>query len=232
MISGADNTEGIEEWAPISDLMAGLMLIFMFIAIIYIRTVANEQETNREECDKIYYVLKAEFGADFEKWNVELLKDLTVRFRNPDILFESEDDSIRLEFKHILRDFFPRYMDIVRADEYRDDIREIRIEGHTSSIWVGARDENESYFKNMGLSQRRTHATLRFVLGLPESGRYVEWAKKFITANGLSSSQLISTPDGEEDMERSRRVEFRLVTASCQKAGYPTAKEELIEHAR
>jgi len=221
-----------EQWAPISDLMAALMLIFMFIAIAFIRTVVIAETTHREECNKIYKVLGTEFDRDFADWDVKLMEDLTIRFRNPEVLFKSGEDQIRPYFAEILSDFFPRYMRVVRAREYRDDIREIRIEGHTSSVWQGARDERVAYFKNMDLSQRRTSAILRFVLELPESAEYAEWVRAFITANGLSSSRLILKEDGSEDHARSRRVEFRLMTASCQKSGvYDEAeRQRCVEH--
>ena len=219
---------GDEQWAPVSDLMAGLMLVFMFIAIIFIRTVVDAEATQEEECDKIYQTLKTKLGDDFESWDVELLKDLTIRFHNPEVLFQPGSAKIKCEFQRILTDFFPRYMRIVRSDEYREDIREIRIEGHTSSSWLGARNKLEAYFKNMELSQSRTRAVLEFVLGLPNAEEYAGWAKGHITANGLSSSRLICKDgqickDGEvqynEDEERSRRVEFRLLTESCRRAG-------------
>lgn len=208
-----------EHWAPVSDLMAALMLIFMFIAIVFIRDVVEAEAVNRQKCEEVYQLLRTEFGQDFEEWDVELLEDLTIRFRNPEVLFQSGEDDIRPRFRRILSDFFPRYMAIIQSPDHRDDIREVRIEGHTSSEWVDAQDERDAYFLNMALSQRRTRAILRFVLDLPESDAYVAWARSRITANGLSSSRLILTEAGREDRVRSRRVEFRLLATSCQRAG-------------
>lgn len=205
------------QWAPVSDLMAVLMLVFMFIAVIFIRTIVNEEEIFKEECDKIYQVLKAEFEDDFIRWQVDLLPDSTIRFRNPDVLFETGSDEIRPDFRNILSSFFPRYLESI--NEFREDIREIRIEGHTSSEYKAAGSSEAAYFLNMSLSQDRTRAILRYVLSLPGSGKYAEWAKALITANGLSSSRLIMNSNGEEDKILSRRVEFRLLASSCQKAG-------------
>ena len=219
---GGEADDG-EQWAPVSDLMAALMLIFMFIAIVFIRTVVAAKDVHREECVKIHQLLKAEFGPDFADWDVELLEDLTIRFRNPEVLFEVGEAEIRPKFEGILRDFFPRYMRAVVS--HRDDIREIRIEGHTSSEFGGL-PESAAYIPNMELSQERTRAILRLVLELPESPEYSEWAKPHITANGLSSShllnargKLVAKAGGGEDPVLSRRVEFRLLTSSCQKAG-------------
>ena len=223
---GLGKSEDSEQWAPISDLMAALMLIFMFIAIVFIRDVVEAEAVNQQKCDEIYQLLGKEFGHDFENWDVELLEDLTIRFRNPEVLFQSGEDEIRPRFRRILSDFFPRYMAIVQLPAYRDDIREVRIEGHTSSEWVDAPDERGAYFLNMDLSQRRTREILRFVLDLPESDAYVAWARSRITANGLSSSRLILNEDGTEDRIRSRRVEFRLLATSCQRAGVYESSED------
>lgn len=208
--------EDDEQWAPISDLMAVLMLVFMFIAIMYVRAVVNQEEVFQAECDKIYRELKAEFHNDFQSWDVELLRDLTIRFRNPEILFSAGSDAIADRFRFILEEFFPRYMDI--AANHQQDIREVRIEGHTSSEFEGALDEDDAYILNMKLSQDRAYSILRFVMGLGQAEIY-EWARPLIMANGLSSSHLVFDSDGREDKGRSRRVEFRLLTTSCQKAG-------------
>lgn len=56
-------------------------------------------------------------------------------------------------------------------------------------------------------------------MDLPLAPSLHEWAKPLITANGLSSSKLVLNSFGREDAARSRRVEFRLITAACQKAG-------------
>ena len=104
-----------EQWMPVSDLMAVLMLIFIFIAVIFIRDVWSGEESARIECDKIYNALNDRFADDFEKWDVEFLKkDLTIRFRNPEILFESDKDKIRPRFERVLGDFFPSYIETVR----------------------------------------------------------------------------------------------------------------------
>jgi hypothetical protein len=65
----------------------------------------------------------------------------------------------------------------------------------------------------MELSQGRTRSTLRFVLKLPEVLQDIAWLRRNLTANGLSSSRLIFKQDGTaEDTERSKRVEFRILT--------------------
>ena len=209
--------DGEEHWISVSDLMAGLMIIFLFIAITYIRPILNERDaikeiavTWQESEVALYDRLNEEFKEDLPRWNAELEREtLTVRFTEPEILFDSGRATLKPEFEFILSDFFPRYLNVL--SDFRDDIAEVRIEGHTSSEWMVATSGDEAYFHNMELSQDRTRAVLEYALLLPESSAQKSWAKKYITANGLSSSRLIFT-NGEEDKERSRRVEFRVRT--------------------
>ena len=78
-------------------------------------------------------------------------------------------------------------------------------------------DEETAYFENMNLSQDRTRAVLRLCLSLVSDPEDRTWARRFITANGLSSSRLVLLPSGDEDRRASRRVEFRTKTAAEQK---------------
>ena len=226
MINRSSSVGEESQWAPVADLMAVLMLVFMFIAIIFIRTVVDAEEISKKECDKIYQLLDGEFRDDFQEWDAELLPDLAIRFRNPKVLFSKGSAEIPARFQNILSDFFPRYMKVIKLHESNagDTIKEIRIEGHTSSEYLTASNDEEKYFNNMRLSQGRTRKILKYVLTLPERGKY-QWARERITANGLSSSRLIQTAEGEEDKSRSRRVEFRLLVSSCQKAGVYNNKE-------
>jgi outer membrane protein OmpA-like peptidoglycan-associated protein len=216
----SEEEESGEHWLSIGDMMSGLMVIFLFIAITYMIEVMKEKNkiieiavTYEKNKDLIYQRLYSEFKDDLKAWDATLERGtLTVRFQEPDILFDLGKADIKQNFKDILDKFFPRYISILR--DFKDEIEEIRIEGHTSSGWGNNNQlsKNESYFKNMTLSQERTRATLEYCLMLPQIEIEREWIKSVLTANGLSSSKLIHTIDGSEDAERSRRVEFRIRT--------------------
>lgn len=214
-----------DNWISVSDLMAGLMVIFLFIAITYLRPIVETQNKIREIVVtwnasevKIQEALEKEFSKDLRKWNAELDgKTLTIRFKAPNVLFDTASSELKPEFVEILDDFFPRYLDILH--NFRHAIAEVRIEGHTSSEWPAAASEDEAYFKNMALSQARTRSVLEYCLGLNEIASRRSWARQFITANGLSSSQIILR-NNEEDRIASRRVEFRVRT---------NAKEQIVK---
>jgi len=225
-----------DHWVSISDLMTGLMMIFLFISVLYMLQVSKdkkiiEDDRNRLVIEKamieelavtyerlqedLYEDFNNEFKNDLTKWNAEINRQLlSIRFKEPDVLFEQGSSDVKQEFKNILDDFFPRYLKILYSDKYRDEIEEIRIEGHTSSEWKDGASDDEGYIKNMHLSQSRTRSVLEYILSLQEKIEDLDnsWLKKHLTANGLSSSRLIFKLDNSEDKIASRRVEFRVRT--------------------
>lgn len=226
--------ESENEWMSISDLMSVLMIIFLFIAISYMQTAQQSMNSAQQSMEKLqqgqlnikkvavayqelqtdlYLDLWEEFKDDLSEWKAVIEKDtLTVRFQEPEVLFAIGSSELSAKFRSILKDFFPRYVRIISSDTYKNNIEEIRIEGHTSSEWNGESQEMEAYFNNMRLSQNRTRSVLQYCLSLVEDPNTMAWSKKFITANGLASSQLIKNEDDIEDKEKSRRVEFRTKT--------------------
>ena len=195
--------------------MTGLMLIFMLLSALFMlrveqttTLVVREYEVTKND---LLRALQDSFAKDLKQWNAEFLGDMTLRFNNPDVLFATGSSTLRPEFKKILSDFVPRYMSILRDKKYKEAIKEIRIEGHTSSFW-GKVSDQDAYFKNMALSQERTRSALEYILKLPSMNGDDEWLRGHLTANGLSSSRPIKRQDDSIDEQASQRVEFRLVT--------------------
>ena len=207
-------------WIPLTDLMTGLMVIFLLIAVSYMMQVEADAARIKDVAvayseikDALFEDLHREFSKDLSKWKAELLKnDLTIRFEEPEVLFATGSSELKPEFQAILQDFFPRYVKILTSSKYRDAISEVRIEGHTSSDWNGVASAADAYFLNMELSQARTRSTLAYVMSLPADQQETAWLRRYVTANGLSSSRLITDKNGVEDVARSRRVEFRVRT--------------------
>lgn len=209
-----------EHWISISDMMSGLMMVFLFIAITYMITVIREKDKIKEIAvtynrlqNDLYDALNNEFKNDLENWNASIDRQtLSVKFESPEVLFKLGSSQLESKFETILEDFFPRYIKILTNEKYKSDIDEIRVEGHTSSDWAIQCPPDIAYFNNMQLSQDRTRSALEYVLMLPNLGGNKDWVKKYLTANGLSSSKTILTKNGEEDKDKSKRVEFRVKT--------------------
>jgi outer membrane protein OmpA-like peptidoglycan-associated protein len=103
-------------WIPLTDLMTGLMVIFLLIAVSYMMQVEadaarikNVAVAYSEIKDALFEDLNKEFSADLPKWKAQLLKtDLTIRFSEPEVLFAPGSSELKPEFQAILQDFFPR----------------------------------------------------------------------------------------------------------------------------
>ncbi len=218
--SWLDRQETESDWVSISDLMSVLMIIFLFIAITFMHNLQQDQLSIKKVAVayqelqiNLYDELLEEFKDDLQDWGATIEKEtLTIRFQEPDVLFDMGSAKLTKRFRDIISDFFPRYISIIYSAKYKDNIEEIRIEGHTSLEWTKDADENESYFGNMALSQNRTRSVLKYSLSVLSNVEHQSWTKRYITANGLSSSRLILNNEGKEDKQKSRRVEFRTKT--------------------
>jgi len=206
----------------VGDLMAALLLIFVLLLMATLLKLQKERENvmevakeHLETKQSIYKDLHNEFTGYIANGIVSIDSNtLMMRFISPSVEFASGQDKLNPYFKTLLNDFFPRY--ILVLENYKKDLREIRIEGHTDTdyTWKGINE----YFYNMELSQDRTRSTLSHCLRMiyTDTSTY-NWVKPLITANGLSSSKLILDEDGNEDSNASRRVEFRIRTNAEEK---------------
>jgi outer membrane protein OmpA-like peptidoglycan-associated protein len=205
-------------WLSISDLMAGLMVVFLFIAIALMRNAMIERNQIKEVAVAyqenqvaIFDALNNAFAKDLERWDASIDKDsLTFNFNSPDILFSEGEIGLKLQYQRLLEGFFPRY--ITALAPFKESINEVRIEGHTSSVWNRYTHETDAYFKNMKLSQGRTRSVLEYIYRLESVLDEQPWIKSHVAAVGFSSSKLIIDDSGKEDKSRSRRVSFRIIT--------------------
>lgn len=195
-----------ENWMPVSDLMAGLMIVFLFIAIAFIKGVGQEQQ---RLTDSICSELRGAMENIEWREQIEICEDeIVVKFKDPDALFDLNKAALKPKFKNMLDDFFPKYMFVIK--KYENEIDEVRIEGHTDDTGSPQhRTKLDKYFYNMGLSQRRTRSVMEYVFSSETAKDHEAWLIRHMTANGLSSSDPVY--DGElMDRDKSRRVEFRV----------------------
>lgn len=201
------------------DLMAALLLIFVLLLIGTMLELQEEFDSKSNIAERykelqidIYNDLYKEFESDLETWQAEIdSTTLAIRFKEPDVLFASGSSKLKQPFEVILRNFFPRYINVLRKKKYIKHIEEIRIEGHTSIEGRNGMDEDASYFYNMKLSQDRTRSVLKYCLNQLDENVF-EWTKDRTTANGLSSVKPISENATENGRKQNRRVEFRIKT--------------------
>ncbi|MEG2893048.1 MAG: OmpA family protein [Clostridium sp.] len=212
-------------WTSISDVMSGLMIVFLFTTVLYcleINSITGGAIEKEKKYNDTFKSSNSQRQAMFDGLK-KLFKDKekalgitidyatgTVKFEGDEVYFEQGKPNITPAFQAKLNQFFPDYIDYL-YNNYKDKIKEIRIEGHTSSTW-GNESGQSAFFKNMELSQGRTREVMNYVMNVPSVGKYKDWLLTKVTANGLSSSRLIKDSSGKEDQVKSRRVEFRIET--------------------
>ena len=161
----------------------------------------------------LYKDLNEEFDEDFGVWNAQLDEDtLTFRFKSPEFIFKHGSDEINSNYKEVLMNFYPRYINIIK--KYKSEIINIFVEGHTSSVYTTATNEKQRFDLNMKLSQTRAQEVVDFigVLKNIEISENIDWINKIFKYVGKSSLNLIKNEDGTENQDLSRRVEFRIKT--------------------
>jgi len=206
------NQKTDSEWMSISDMMSGLMLIFLFIAISFMVKVESEKQEMkdvvleyRDTKVNLNEALYSEFENDLKEWNASISTDNSIIFDSPDVLFAVSKSDVKNEFKIVLNNFFARYLKILTSPEYKDEIQELRVEGHTSNRWKGSSSTEEIYLKNMQLSQERAYSVLSYCYSLNSSivKENRAWLEKHFRANGMAFSKL-------KEKSRARRVEFTI----------------------
>lgn len=209
-----------EHWMSVSDLMSGLMIVFLFVAVAMMHFVRVERDrikeiaiAYRDTQVSLYNDLQTEFATDLPDWGAEIdQQTLEVRFLDPELLFESGRADLRPSFRAVLDDFVPRYFSVILR--YREKVEAVRIEGHTSSDWGTSKSVEDAYFNNMALAQSRTREVLQYAYKLSGDDVQREWVRRKVAAVGYSSSRPVLNEDGSEDIRRSRRVAFRVITDS------------------
>ena len=121
-----------------------------------------------------------------------------------DVLFELGRYDLSERGEAFIDSFLPVYLNVLFSDEYRDNVVEIIIEGHTDSLG--------SYLDNLALSQQRALAVASYVLDDDYHGISAAQKRQLrlvATANGRSFSDPVLDANGNEDRDASRRVVFK-----------------------
>lgn len=213
-------------WMSVSDLMTGLMVIFLFVAIAYMIQV-NENQTVLtdyvETKNHLHDKLVKEFEGDTAKWQMAVGKDLSMKFNNPQVLFATGSYQLTPAFCEILDEFIPRYLNILLNDSLSNRIQEIRIEGHTDDV-PAPQFGKDPFMANIKLSQLRSYSVLEYIKNMPSYQDYSDLQRTklefWFTSNGLSYGKSVDS-EGQYtaisgkpiNRDKSRRVEFRIVTS-------------------
>ena len=219
-----------EYWLSYSDLMAGLLMVFVLMLMATLVYTAQEREELACKVRTYDEVAGTLLGMLDERRRIVM--DLRERLDSIDIkvdtttgtvtfgeglLFGQASAEVSTEGRTQLTDFAGRYFPILLDNpEFSSKLKRIVVEGHTNSDGP----PNRSYEYNLALSHDRALAVMLALLeaeerldldvSVGEEGlTYRSFLENRVTANGRSYADRIMR-DGKEDKEASRRIEIRL----------------------
>lgn len=193
-------------WVSFSDLMAGVLIIFMLLFIYKLLDYQKNIESKEQMIENLSSTRVKIIGMlqdEFNKENVDIIIDpKTGAIKlSESILFDSGKNELKPEGKEFLTKFIPIYSKILLGDEeIKSQVSQIIIEGHT--------DNQGEYLYNMKLSQDRAFSVVDYLLGRDMNYEYKDELKYKLTSNGRSFSELEYT-DGKVNESASRRVEIK-----------------------
>lgn len=214
-----------EYWLSYSDLMAGLLMVFVLLLVAanfrytsaaeYLKVIADrvtDAVTTMAVRDRIIDELQEEQEQSPAVVRVDSVTGAITL--SDGVLFEEGSSVLQPRGERILGSFIRSYLPVVMDDpEYRDHLREIAVEGHTN--------DNGTYLYNVRLSQARAYAVMDFFIQSAADRPSQEFLMRYLTAKGRSYSRVVcggeivsywDCPPGQVDKAASRRIEihFRL----------------------
>ena len=205
-----DSGDGNIFWVTMTDLMTGLVLVFIvmfFYSFIQGRMAQLEQSMAQENATKtLQTALKNEkIDATVDPISgVVKISDLE--------LFDLNSYTLSQKGKAYLDKFAPAYIDSLFSNEYMDkNVDKIIIQGHTDSqTFAGKYSLDEQYMKNMELSLNRAYTVANYMVNTPYNKKIGDKLRKMIIVEGASYSDPVLV-NGKEDFNKSRRVELKIV---------------------
>ncbi len=208
-ISKTDYNEENIFWITMSDLLLGLMIIFLILFIMsmvgFSQAKVAEQSAQTEMAEKLAKKLvnnKIDVNIDKMSGQVEI-SDLE--------LFDIGSAKLSAKGKAYLDKFFPIYIDTIFSNsELSDKVENLIIEGHTDSqMFKGLNSADEQYTKNLELSSMRATEVANYVFKTNYNKKYSKKLHKVLIVEGKSNTEPILT-NGKEDFNKSRRVELEI----------------------
>lgn len=204
-----DNSEANIFWITMTDLMTGLVLVFIVMFIFsYLSNQYRELQANlaKENATKA-------LAETLASQNIKAAVNPSGLVKISDLeLFEINSYKLSENGKKYLDKFAPTYLNSLFTNDYmKENLVKIIIQGHTDSqTFKGKYTDDEQYMKNMELSLNRAYEVAKYMTNTPYNKTNGNKLRKMIIVEGASFSDPILI-DGKEDYNKSRRVELKLV---------------------
>jgi outer membrane protein OmpA-like peptidoglycan-associated protein len=208
--------------SSLTDLMTSLMVIFILLLVASLKNAQQEGETTR---NTILFKLQERLRSEIDEYKdqgFEIKTDpkdpLGLIVVVPDGLlnFEVNKANIPPAGTEFLQKIIPKMASTFCSDEFRGEMESIVIEGHT--------DTTGSDERNLPLSQERSLRVIQESLRVLAAQQPVEAAKQnrscfleLLSATGRGSVEPVKDGNGQEDLNRSRRVIFKIRVRSLER---------------
>jgi len=196
-------------WVSYSDLMAGMLLVFVLLLIVAMFHFAEFTRQKQDLLDaqqhkllafhELQQALIGNLEEAFEDQTVLIDPNTGVLQIGSGILFPEGTAVLQQEGRLQLRKIFNAYIRVVLDEQFREFVKQIEIEGHTNT--------HGTYLHNLELSQQRAFSVMRELL--EHSGSDREVLEQMVVAGGRSYAHLIYDEQGSEDLVKSRRIEIK-----------------------
>jgi len=203
-------------WITMTDLMTGLVLVF--IVMFFYTYITSHVEKVEQNLAKENATNELQKSLDSQDINATI-DPITGVVKISDLeLFDIGSFTLSQKGKLYLDKFAPAYFDSIFSNNYLDkNIDKIIIRGHTDShTFKGKYSEDEQYMKNMELSLNRAFAVANYMSQTAYNKKYGNKLRKMILVEGASYSQPILV-DGKENFDKSRRVELKITMKDLNK---------------
>ena len=197
-------------WITMTDLMTGLVLVFI-VMFFYTYMTGHikqlEQTSAKENATKALQETLKELKIDA---SVDAVSGI-VKISDLE-LFELNSSKPSDKGKAYLDKFAPAYFNSLFTNKYLNkNLDKIVIQGHTDSqTFAGKFSEDEQYMKNMELSLNRAFEVANYMTNTPYNKSNGNKLRKMILVEGASFSDPVLV-NGKEDFAKSRRVELKLI---------------------
>ena len=196
-------------WITMSDLLLGLMIIFLTLFIMSIVGYSQSKFAEKSAQISLAETMADKFSKNNVKVNVDKISGL-VKISDLE-LFDTGSYKLSPRGKKYLDKFFPIYIDTIFSNsEISNKVENIVIEGHTDSqMFKGLKSADEQYTKNLELSALRANAVASYVFKTSYNKKYSDKLHKVLIVEGKSNTSPVII-NGKEDLDKSRRVELMI----------------------
>jgi chemotaxis protein MotB len=203
--------EGVEEhyWPSFTDMMAMIVLVFLFISIIaFVQSIYNsyEQTQVRHELTKATNVKKHISDLINKKMENKVGRDKIIRGPNNtisiqgDVLFDSASSEVSPNGKKVLKNVADALVSIINNKELSQYIYIILIEGHTDSV----------PYDNWKLSSDRALAVLKYMQSANPTLAEDNYSK-YLAVTGYSKYKPAVEGDTAVARQKNRRISFQII---------------------